>query len=53
MSLTTTAKDTMLNALTITQLSAHTGFPGGTGANEVTGGTYAKVAATFAASSGA
>lgn len=41
MSFVTTAKDSMLNALTITQISAHTGFPGATGANEVTGGTYA------------
>ena len=53
MSLTTASKDAMPNALSITQISAHTGFPGGTGANEVTGGTYAKVPVTFVASSGA
>lgn len=53
MSLTTATKDAMLNALTITQISAHSDFPGGTGANEITGGTYAKVPVTFAASSGA
>lgn len=49
---TTSSKDAMLGALTITQASAHTAFPGSTGANEVTGGSYARVAATFAASSG-
>ena len=52
MSLVTTAKNTMLDALTITQMSAHTDFPGGTGANEVTGGSYARVAVTFAAATG-
>lgn len=52
MSLALTARDTMLNALAITQISAHTAFPGSTGVNEVSGGTYAKVAVTFAASSG-
>jgi trimethylamine:corrinoid methyltransferase-like protein len=35
---------------TVTQLSMHTGAgPGTTGANEVTGGTYAKVAKTYSA----
>lgn len=48
----TTAKDVMLDALVITQASAHTAFPGSTGANEVAGGGYARVAATFAAASG-
>lgn len=43
------SKNTMLGALTITQASAHTGFPGGTGANEVAGGGYARVAVTFGA----
>lgn len=46
----TASKDTMLNALTVTQASAHTDFPGGIGSNEVTGGGYARVAATFGAS---
>ena len=32
--------------------SLHDGYPGNTGANEVTGGTYARVAMTFAAASG-
>lgn len=53
MSFTSATKDIMLNAITVTVIGAHTGFPGGTGANEVAGGTYARVAATFAASSGA
>lgn len=54
MSLTTTAKNTMLDALTITLASLHSGFPGLTGANEVAGGApaYAKKAVTFGASSG-
>lgn len=42
----------MLNAITATTIGAHTAFPGGTGANEVTGGGYARVASTFSASSG-
>lgn len=53
MSFTTATKDAMLNAITATTIGAHTAFPGGTGANEVTGGAYARVASTFAASSGA
>jgi hypothetical protein len=53
MSFVAVTKNTMLDALTITQISAHTAFPGDTGASEVTGGTYARVAAAFdAAASG-
>lgn len=48
---TVSSKDAMLDALNITEASAHTAFPGGTGANEVTGGTYARVSATFSAAS--
>jgi hypothetical protein len=33
-------------------ISLHTATPGTTGANEVTGGTYARVAVTWAAASG-
>jgi hypothetical protein len=53
MSLVTAAKNTMLDALTVTQASLHTAFPGLTGANEVTGGApaYAKQSITFAAAS--
>lgn len=52
MGLTTTAKNTMLDALTITHVSLHTTDPGATGTNEVTGGSYARKAITMAASSG-
>lgn len=52
MSLSTAAKNQMLDALDLSRLSLHTAFPGATGASEVTGGAYAKVAVTFAASSG-
>lgn len=54
MSLTVTAKNTMLNALTIDTASLHTAFPGLTGANEVSGGApaYARKAVSFAAASG-
>jgi hypothetical protein len=49
------AKNTMLDGLTVTYMSLHTGDPSTTGANEVTGGSpaYARKACTFnAASSG-
>lgn len=54
MSLTTAAKNTMLNALTIDTASLHTAFPGLTGANEVSGGSpaYARKAVSFAAAAG-
>src|ERR1700738_1920908 len=54
MSLTVTAKNTMLNALNIDTASLHTAFPGLTGANEVSGGSpaYARMAASFAAAAG-
>lgn len=52
MSITTTGKNEMLDALDIATLSLHTDFPGATGANEVTGGSYARVAVTFNAASG-
>lgn len=41
------AKDLMLDALVITDASAHSAFPGVTGANELSGGGYARVAASF------
>lgn len=34
---------------TVTHLSLHTGDPGTTGANEVTGGTYARAAGSYGA----
>lgn len=49
---TTAVKNAMLDAISIDAISAHTGFPGTTGANEVAGGSYARVASTFAAASG-
>lgn len=49
MSITVTGKNAMLDALDVVSLSLHTAFPGATGANEVTGGTYARKAATFGA----
>jgi hypothetical protein len=49
---TTNAKNTMLSALTFTGTSLHTGFPGTTGANEVTGGSYARQTPTVGAASG-
>lgn len=54
MTLSVAAKNTMLNALAIDALSLHSGFPGLTGANEISGGipAYARVAPTFLSSSG-
>lgn len=46
------ARTVMLNSVTLAYLSAHTGYPAHTGANEVSGGFYARAAATIAASSG-
>ena len=51
MGLTTAAKNTMLDALTITHVSLHTTDPGATGTNEVTGGSYARKAITMNAAS--
>jgi len=48
-SITTNGKNEMLDALDIASLSLHTAFPGSTGANEVTGGSYAREAVTFGA----
>lgn len=49
---TNAARTTMLNSLTLAFLSAHTAYPGHTGANEITGGFYARAAATIAAATG-
>jgi hypothetical protein len=48
---TTAARNTMLDALSPTQVSLHTGDPGTTGAAELSGGGYARQTATFAAAS--
>ncbi len=42
----------VLNTTTTYYLSLHTADPGTTGANEVTGGSYARQAITFGAASG-
>ena len=49
-----TTKNGLLDGLTFTHASAHTDFPGSTGANEVTGGSpaYASQAITMNAASG-
>jgi hypothetical protein len=48
---TNTAKNSMLQAIGITHVSLHDGYPGTTGLNEISGGTpaYARKAITFAA----
>lgn len=43
----------MLDAVTIDSMSLHSGFPGATGANELTGGGYARQTTDFNAASGA
>lgn len=51
---TTTAKNTMLDALPATvYASAHTALPNESGSNEVTGGTYARQSVTMAAAAAA
>lgn len=52
MSLTTAARNAALNAVAIDNLSLHNAFPGSTGTNELSGGGYARQAATFGAASG-
>jgi hypothetical protein len=51
---TTAAKNAMLGALAIDALSLHSGFPGLTGANEISGGApaYARKPITFGAAAG-
>ena len=51
MPLITATRNAMLDSLTITHASLHTGDPGTTGVNEVTGGTYARKTVTMAAAS--
>lgn len=49
MAFSTSAKNTMLDALTVTAASLHSADPGATGASELTGGSpaYARKAPTF------
>jgi hypothetical protein len=49
---TNTGKNKMLDALGVTEVSAHTADPGEAGNNEVTGGTYARASITYSAASG-
>ena len=46
---TVVGKNTMLDNLGVTHVSAHTAAPGESGINEVTGGTYARKSITFTA----
>lgn len=52
MSLTTTGRNNALDGIPITHVSLHSAFPGATGSSELSGGGYARVAATFNAASG-
>lgn len=52
MSLTTTARNQALDAIGIDTMSLHSGFPGATGSNELSGSGYVRVACSFNASSG-
>lgn len=52
MSFTVTARNDALNAITIDAMSLHSGFPGTTGANELTGSGYARQACSFNAAAG-
>lgn len=47
--LTTSGKNQLLDAWDISHASLHSGFPGDAGSNELAGGSYARVAPTFAA----
>lgn len=52
MPFTPSAKNTMLGAIAPSHVSLHSAAPGDTGINELSGGGYARVAATFSAASG-
>jgi hypothetical protein len=44
-----TGKNVMLDALGVTHVSAHTGAPGASGANEISGGVYARQSISYSA----
>lgn len=46
------ARNTMLSSISAAYVSLHTANPGDTGASEVSGGTYARVAVTWGSPSG-
>lgn len=48
---TVNSKNAMLDALTITHASAHSGFPGATGGNEIFGTGYGRQAVVFGSAS--
>lgn len=52
MSLTTTARNQALDAISVDSMSLHSGFPGVTGANELSGSGYLRMACAFNSSSG-
>jgi hypothetical protein len=52
MTLVVAARNAALDAVTIDSMSLHSGFPGETGANELTGSGYARQTTAFAAASG-
>lgn len=52
MPLPTATKNAALNGLTFTHFSLHSGYPGSTGANELTGGGYTRLAAVVNTASG-
>ena len=49
---TDSAKNTMLDGLTVDACSLHSADPGSTGASEISGGSYARQTPTFNAASG-
>lgn len=52
MPISTAGRNAALGGLAVSHASLHSGHPGDNGANEISGGSYARVAVTFAAASG-
>lgn len=52
MTIPVSTKNAMLDALAVDAASLHSGFPGVTGTNEISGGAYARQTVSFASSSG-
>lgn len=52
MTIPAVTKNAMLDGVVFTHASLHSAFPGSTGANEISGGSYARQAITLAAASG-
>jgi hypothetical protein len=51
MPFTTAGRDALLGGLSVSHVSLHSGYPDNSGANEISGGSYARQALTFGASS--